>query len=71
MRSLAAEKVVAIGNGSNDAAMLREAAIGLAVLGPEGLALDAMLAADAVVPDILAGLDMLADPSRLAATLRK
>ena len=71
VRNLGPEQVVAIGNGSNDAAMLREAVIGLAVLGPEGLALDALLAADAVVPDILAGLDLLADPSRLTATLRK
>lgn len=70
VRSLNAEHVVAVGNGSNDAAMLREAAIGLAVMGPEGLALDALLAADAVVPSILTGLDVLADPSRLVATLR-
>jgi P-type E1-E2 ATPase len=71
VRSLGAKEVVAVGNGSNDAEMLREAAVGIAVLGPEGLALDAMLAADLVAPDIHAALDLLQDRSRLVATLRK
>ena len=71
VRSLGGESVVAIGNGGNDVAMLAEAAIGIAVLGPEGLALDALLAADMVAPDILHALDLLQDPSRLIATLRR
>jgi P-type E1-E2 ATPase len=71
VHSLAAEQVVAVGNGSNDVEMLREAALGIAVLGPEGLALDAMLAADLVAPDIHAALDLLQDSRRLVATLRQ
>lgn len=71
VKSLGAEHVVAIGNGSNDAAMLDEAALGIAVLGPEGLALGALLTADIVAPNILAALDLLLEPSRLVATLRK
>lgn len=71
VRRLGAESVVAIGNGANDAAMLREAVLGIAVLGPEGLALDALLAADLVAPDILTALDMLQDPDQLIATWRK
>jgi P-type E1-E2 ATPase len=67
---LGADHVVAVGNGSNDVAMLREAAVGIAVLGPEGLAIDALLAADAVAPNIHAALDLLEDPNRLVATLR-
>jgi len=70
VRELGADQVVAIGNGANDAAMLHEAALGVAVLGPEGLARDALLAADLVAPDILTALDLLRDPSRLVATLR-
>ena len=35
---LGAERVVAIGNGANDAAMLQRAALGIVVLGGEGLA---------------------------------
>jgi len=34
---LGVERVVAIGNGANDARMLSAAALGIAVLGPEGL----------------------------------
>lgn len=71
VRQLGAETVVAIGNGANDAAMLREAVLGIAVLGPEGLAIDALLAADLVAPSILTALDMLQDPDRLVATWRK
>lgn len=70
VRSLGAGEVVAIGNGSNDAEMLREAGLGVAVLGPEGLALETLMAADLVAPDILVALDLLADPDRLVATLR-
>jgi P-type E1-E2 ATPase len=71
VQKLGASQVVAIGNGSNDVAMLREAALGIAVLGPEGLAIDTLLSADAVAPDIHAALDLLQDPSRLIATLRR
>ena len=71
VRELGADHVVAIGNGSNDVVMLREAAVGIAVVGPEGLAVDALLAADLVAPDILAALDLLEDPARLVATLRR
>jgi P-type E1-E2 ATPase len=71
VQSLGAEAVVAIGNGSNDVAMLREARLGIAVLGPEGLALETLLAADLVAPDILSALDLLHDSARLVATLRK
>jgi P-type E1-E2 ATPase len=71
VQELGAARVVAVGNGANDVAMLREAALGIAVLGPEGLALDALLAADLVAPDIQAALGLLQDPTRLIATLRR
>jgi P-type E1-E2 ATPase len=71
IRDLGAECVVAIGSGANDVAMLREAALGIAVLGPEGLAVEAILAADLVAPDIHAALALLQDPARLVATLRQ
>jgi len=71
VRSLGSDSVVAIGNGANDVAMLREAALGISVLGSEGLAVDALLAADVVAPSIRAALEMLEDPTRLIATLRK
>ncbi len=67
---LGAERVVAIGNGANDAKMLQAAVLGIAVLGPEGLAGEALRAADVVV-GIHDALDLLLHPRRLVATLRR
>ena len=67
---LGPEQVVAIGNGVNDAAMLQQSALGLAVLGPEGVATVCLNAADIVVPSIEAALDLLINQRRLTATLR-
>ncbi len=71
VRHLQAERVVAVGNGCNDIAMLREAAVGVAVIGPEGCAREALEAADIVAPSITWALDLLLNPRRLAATLRR
>lgn len=71
VRSLDASRVVAIGQGANDAAMLTAAALGIAVHSPEGLAVETLLAADLVLPDILAALELFEKPTRLIAALRK
>jgi P-type E1-E2 ATPase len=71
VEKLGAERVVAIGNGANDAGMLAVAALGIAVLGPEGLAVVAMQAADIVVSRIEDALDLLLYSQRLVATLRR
>ncbi len=71
VRHLGAEKVIAIGQGANDAAMLKEAAIGICVLSTEGTAVSALLAADIVVRDIFEALELLEKPLRLVASLRK
>ena len=70
VRSLGAEHVAAIGQGANDAAMLKAAAIGIGILSVEGLSGDALLAADIIVPDIYAALGLLEKPLRIVATLR-
>ena len=61
---------VCIGNGRNDGLMLKAAALGLAVLQEEGAAVQTVMAADVVTPNILAALDLLIQPLRLIATLR-
>lgn len=71
VRQLGPEKVIAVGQGANDAQMLRLAAIGVAVLSKEGTALETLLAADLVAPDIFTVLELLENPLRLVATLRK
>lgn len=71
VEDLGAQAVVAIGNGANDELMLEAAAIGVAVLGPEGLAKQAIEAADVVVASIDDALGLLLEPRRLIATLRR
>lgn len=70
VRELGAERCVAVGNGANDALMLGEAALGIAVVGLEGAASATLAAADVVCGSILAALDLLREPQVLAATLR-
>lgn len=67
---LGAERAVAIGNGRNDGPMLGLAALGIAVVGPEGAAASAVVSANLVCRSILEALDLLLDRRALAATLR-
>ena len=69
--NLGAERCIAIGNGANDTLVLRAASLGIAVLGNEGLATEALQSADLVAPSIQVALDCLLAPTRLAATLRR
>ena len=71
MRRLGAEQVVAVGQGGNDAGMLRDAALGICVLGPEGAAMEALMAADVAAPSNQDALDLLTQPVWLVATLRR
>jgi P-type E1-E2 ATPase len=71
VRELGADSVVALGQGTNDAAMLQEAEVGICVLSQESSAIDALLTADLIAPDIHAALELLEHPMRLVASLRK
>ncbi len=71
VHELGAESVVALGQGANDAGMLRAAAIGIAVASVEGLAIESLTSADVVVPNINAAFELLEHPKRLVATLRR
>lgn len=70
VKELGAAGVVAIGNGRNDHKMLEQAAIGIAVMQKEGVAAQALGAADIFAHSILDALDLLQKPRRLRATLR-
>lgn len=63
--------VAAIGQGANDAEMLRSAAIGICLISPEGLATETLMAADIVADSIHSALEMLLHPMRLVASLRR
>jgi P-type E1-E2 ATPase len=67
---LGRNETVCIGNGRNDRLMLQAAALGIAVVGPEGAAVDALQASDVVTTSIQSALDLLLNPLRLVATLR-
>ena len=71
VKELGPEKVIAIGNGANDAMMLKEAALGIGVIGEEGCAKDIFKEADIVVNDIIEALNIILHPERLVATLRE
>jgi P-type E1-E2 ATPase len=65
-----ADRCCAVGNGLNDAPMLRAARLGIAIIGPEGASSAALAAAEVVCATITAALDLLLDPVTLASTLR-
>jgi P-type E1-E2 ATPase len=70
VEELGADRCAAVGNGANDEAMLAAAALGIAVVGPEGAAGVAVRAADVVCTSILTALALLLDEQALRATLR-
>jgi P-type E1-E2 ATPase len=71
VEELGADLVAAIGQGANDTGMLAASAIGICVLSPEGAAVEALNAADMVVPDILSALELFERPLRIVASLRR
>jgi soluble P-type ATPase len=70
IEALGADRVVAIGNGRNDEAMIRAARLGIAVIGSEGAAGSTLLAADVVCTSVTDALDLLLDERAITATLR-
>lgn len=70
IKGLGAEHTVCMGNGRNDKLMLKEAALGIAVILGEGASAETLMSADVVFNDILSALELLKKPLRLTATLR-
>jgi len=62
---------VALGNGNNDAAMLSSASVGIAVMGDEGCAKDALISSDVICKNITEALFLILQSKRLIATLRR
>ncbi|GAB4316930.1 MAG: HAD family hydrolase [Promethearchaeota archaeon] len=71
VRSLGTSRLAFIGNGANDRLALKAARLGIVVVGPEGAARQALDNADVVVTSPVDALDLLSDPARLKATLRR
>ncbi|MDK2821831.1 MAG: hypothetical protein PWP31_1796 [Clostridia bacterium] len=70
VEKLGSNVTVAIGNGRNDALMLKEAILGLLVIGEEGAAKEALEAADVIFTKAIHALNFLLNPERVIATLR-
>jgi len=70
LEKLGSSKTIAVGNGNNDALMLKHAVLGIAVIGSEGLAKNCLLNSDLIVPDPISAMDLLLDEKSLIATLR-
>ncbi len=71
VKEIGAHRTIAVGNGYNDHLMVKEAALGIAVIGREGAAKETLFNADVVVSDVLDALDLILKPLRHRATLRK
>lgn len=70
VEQLGPANVIAFGNGMNDVGMLRLAAIGVAILAGESLAIGALQAADLLASGPVDAIDLVLNPKRLVATLR-
>ena len=62
--------VVCVGNGRIDRLMLKEAALGIALIQHEGASVETLLNADVVCTSIADAFDLLLKQNRLRATLR-
>lgn len=71
VEKLGRKSVIAVGNGNNDAQMLKNAELGIAVIGPEGMAKGAFLGAEIFCRDINDVFEIISNPKRLKATLCK
>lgn len=71
LREIGPDRTIAVGNGYNDHLMVKEAALGIAVIGPEGAAKETVMNADVVVTDVLDAIDLILKPLRHKATLRR
>ena len=71
LKRLGADRTAAIGNGVDDVSVIEAAALGMAVMGKEGMAAEVSARADVFFKDILDALDFLLKPMRQKATLTK
>jgi len=70
VRALGEDSVAALGNGNNDAGMLRTARLGICVCLKEGCSAEAFKASKILVHSPIDAIDLLLNPKRLTATLR-
>jgi soluble P-type ATPase len=70
LKKLGPKKTIAYGNGNNDTLMLKEASVGICILGDEGASKEVLESSDLIIGSIEKGLNLLVEPNKLKATLR-
>lgn len=70
IKMLGPENVIAVGNGRNDSLMLKEAAVGIALVQAEGAAAAAILNSDIICNSVTDAFGIILNPLRMTATLR-
>lgn len=70
VEELGRDRCVVVGNGTNDALALEAAALGIAIVGPEGASSAALRSADVLCRSAVEALELLLEPRALVATLR-
>ena len=70
LMTLGEDVTVAVGNGNNDALMLKKALLGLAIIGKEGATTKCVLNSDVLFPDPISAINFLLDDKIMIATLR-
>jgi soluble P-type ATPase len=71
IRQLGAQSAVCLGNGRNDMLMLKEAALGICLTEREGACVQTLREADILCKSAPDAFDLLLNPKRLIATLRR
>ena len=71
LKTLNLEKTVVLGNGNSDQLIMKEACLGIAVLGDEGISTSTLKNSDLVVKSISDALNLFLKPKRLISTLRQ
>ncbi|MHA1149323.1 MAG: HAD family hydrolase [Promethearchaeota archaeon] len=62
---------IAVGNGNNDDLMLKNAVIGIVIIGTEGASVKSIINADVAFNDPINAIDFLLDDTMIISTLRK
>ncbi|HPS57294.1 MAG TPA: ATPase P [Spirochaetota bacterium] len=67
---LGPDKVIAVGNGRNDSLMLKEVAVGIALIQAEGASAAALMNSDIICASVFDAFEIILNPLRMIATLR-
>jgi len=70
IKKLGVSKCIAVGNGNNDFLMVREAEIGICIIGDEGCSTKTLINSQIATKNINDCLELLLNTNRLIATLR-